>query len=112
VGEALRRGKVKFRERIYSPAVTLWAFLWQTLSADHSCGDAVARVTAWRAAEGLEPCSANTGSYCAARGRLPLRLLRELLHALGARLQAQTPQPWLWKGRHVKVVDGATVSMP
>jgi hypothetical protein len=29
--------KVEFRDRIYSPLVTLWVFLSQVLDADHSC---------------------------------------------------------------------------
>ena len=31
-------------DRIYSPLVTLWVFLGQVLSADHSCRAAVARL--------------------------------------------------------------------
>jgi hypothetical protein len=112
VESALRRCEGAFRDRIFSPAVTRWAFLGQVLGADHSCGDAVARGVAWRAAAGLPPCSANTGSYCQARGRLPLGLLQRLLRGLGARLHAQGPDTWRWKGRVVKVVDGTTVSMP
>lgn len=112
VGEALQRCGVEFRDRVFNPAVTLWAFVWQTLSADHTCGDAVARVVAWRVAQGRRPCSANTGSYCQARARLPLQLLRDLLRHIGAQLHAQMPADWRWKGRSVKVVDGTTVSMP
>ena len=56
---------------IYTPAVTLWIFLSQCLSADHSCRDAVARLNAWRVASGLKPGSADTGAYCTARGDLP-----------------------------------------
>ena len=33
-------------DRIYSPLVTLWVFLGQVLSADHSCRSAVARLIA------------------------------------------------------------------
>ena len=33
---------------VYSPAVTVWVFLSQCLSSDHSCRDAVARLIAWR----------------------------------------------------------------
>ena len=33
---------------IYTPAVTVWVFLSQCLSPDHSCRDAVARLIAWR----------------------------------------------------------------
>lgn len=89
VNEAARRFGASFRDRIYSPAVTLWAFLAQVLGADPSCADAVARVTAWRAAAGLPAYSANTGSYCEARTRLPLGLLQHLLRAIGAQLHAQ-----------------------
>ena len=39
---------------IYTPAVTVWVFLSQCLSPDHSCRDAVARLIAWRLARGSE----------------------------------------------------------
>ena len=58
-------------DRVFSPLVTLWVFLGQVLSADHSCRAAVARLNAHRAARGLKPCSARTGAYCRARQRLP-----------------------------------------
>lgn len=35
-----------FRDRIYTPVITLWMFLGQTLSPDHSCRDAVHRLNA------------------------------------------------------------------
>jgi hypothetical protein len=58
-------------DRIFSPLVTLWVFLGQVLSADHSCRAAVARLIAHRVARGQKPCSAQTGAYCQARKRLP-----------------------------------------
>src|SRR5436190_24244525 len=60
-------------DRIFSPLVTLWVFLGQALSADHSCRAAVARLIAYRVARGQKPCSARTGAYCQARKRLPER---------------------------------------
>ena len=56
---------------IYTPAITVWVFLSQCLSPDHSCRDAVARLIAWRLTQGLPSCSADTGAYCTARGDLP-----------------------------------------
>ena len=44
---------VKYRDRVYSPATTLWSFLSQVLSDDHSCRDAVVRIIAHRASQGL-----------------------------------------------------------
>ena len=47
---------------IYTPEVTIWVFLSQCLSADHSCRDAVARLAAWRVARRLDACCADTGA--------------------------------------------------
>jgi hypothetical protein len=101
-----------FRERIFTPAVTLWTFLSQVLDADHSCRQAVARVVAHRAAHGQRPCSPDTGAYCKARERLPEKLLEELTCGTGRQLLEKAPVSWLWMGRRVKVVDGTSVSMP
>jgi hypothetical protein len=112
VQQALRDQNISFRERIFSPLVTLWVFLSQLLDPDQSCRNAVARLLAYRVSQGLPPCSANTAAYCKAKQRLPEGLLKSLTHSTGQRLHQQTPKRWLWKGRHVKVADGTTLSMP
>ena len=96
---------------IYTPAVTVWVFLSQCLSADHSCRDAVARLIAWRLAEGLSPCSADTGAYCTARGDLPEEALHGLVRETGSQGEDRPPDTWLWHGRKVRVVDGSTITM-
>jgi hypothetical protein len=103
---------VKFRERIYTPAVTLWTFLSQVLSPDHLCLEAVGRLLAWRLSQGKAPCSTDTSSYCDARQRLPVELVKSLVRETGCELQPQAEAAWLWKGRHVKIADGTTVTMP
>jgi len=107
-----RRVRCCFRERIYTPAVTLWTFLSQVLDADHSCRQAVARLLAYRTAQNLPLCSPDTGAYCKARERLPEELLRELTCAAGSELHAQAAPTWRWKGRPVKITDGTGLSMP
>jgi Transposase DDE domain len=97
---------------IYTPAVTVWVFLSQCLSADHSCRDAVARLAAWRTAHGRSPCSPETGAYCTARDALPESACRELVRGTGRELEEQAPPEWLWRGRRVRVVDGSTITMP
>src|SRR5882757_487118 len=62
VGHALTAISACWLDRVYSPLVTLWVFLSQVLSADHSCRGAVARLIAHRAARGQKPCSAKTGA--------------------------------------------------
>jgi hypothetical protein len=101
-----------FRQRIYSPAVTLWVFLTQVLDADPTCQQAVDRLAAFRCAQGLAPCSTDTGAYCKARGRLPETALAQLMRQTGRGLMEQAEGEWLWKGRRVKVVDGTGLSMP
>jgi hypothetical protein len=89
--QVIRQDNVPFRDRLFSPLVTLWVFLSQVLDPDHSCRAAVARLLAWRTVKGLAPCSADTGAYCKARRRLPeavVARLTRLWHRLHDDLQA------------------------
>src|SRR4051794_19386533 len=99
-------------ERIYTPLVTLALFLRQIVDADHSCQAAVEHLAAARIAQGLPPCSEDTGGYCKARQRLPLSLFQRLVARTGGRLQQEAPETWLFHGRTVKIVDGTGCSMP
>lgn len=109
---ALRQVGGSFRLRLYTPALTLWAFLSQLLDPDHSCRQAVARLLAWLAAAGRALCSPRTGAYCKARGRLPEALLARLTRDTGQQALDGADGAWLWKGRIVKVVDGTGISLP
>src|SRR5947209_2960398 len=75
-------------DRIFSPLVTLWVFLGQVLSADHSCRAAVARLLAHRLSQGQSPCSAETGAYCQARQRLPESFFADVARQTGHALEA------------------------
>lgn len=102
----------KTRDRIYTPMVTLAAFLGQIFAPDHSCQAAVDRLIAWRLARGLPACSADTGGYCKARRRLPDELLPRLARDTADRIGDHAPDAWLFHGRRVVIADGTTVSMP
>jgi putative transposase len=99
---------------IYTPALTLWAFLSQALSKDHqrSCRAAVARVLVLLVSLGKPSCSDNTGAYCRARAKLQVAVIRRLTTDVADGCEQRLPTRWLWKGRHVHLVDGTTVSMP
>jgi len=99
-------------DRVYSPLVTLWVFLTQVLSADHSCRGAVARLIAYRVARGQKPCSAKTGAYCQARERLPEKFFSTLARCVGHALDDNAEHNWRWKGRRVYMFDGTTVDLP
>jgi hypothetical protein len=109
---ALDEHGVRFRDRLFNPITTIWGFLSQALSDDHSCRDAVSRILAHRAASGLAPCSPNTASYCDARSRLPTAVLRTLARDTAQQLQETLPKAWKWNGRDVFIADGSYVSMP
>lgn len=110
IDQAMGAARELWQGWIYSPAVTVWVFLAQCLSRDHSCRDAVAQLIAWRTACGLPPCSAETGAYCIARDGLPEEACRQLLRDT-ARPQEKTPSSWLWHGRNVVTGDGSTITM-
>src|SRR5437016_1313642 len=78
VAEALKAVNAFWLDRVYPPLVTLWVFLGQVLSADHSCRAAVARLVAHRVSRGQRPCSAQAGAYCQARKRLPERFFSDV----------------------------------
>ena len=99
-------------DRIFSPLVTLWVFLGQVLSADHSCRAAVAHLIAHRLGRGQKPCSARTGAYCQARKRLPEAFFSETALRTGRALDAGADEGWRWKKRRVYVYDGSSVTMP
>jgi len=109
---AIERHNVRFRERIYTPLVTIWAFLYQVLAPDQSCRAAVARLLAYLCVGGHGTPSPKTDPYCKARQRLPEALLADLARRSGQDLQQQLPSTKLLDGRPIKIVDGTTVSMP
>jgi putative transposase len=106
--------KVSFADQdddIYTPAVTLWAWLSQVLhgGVDRSCLAAVSRVTVLCIALGRKPPSPDTGAYCRARAKLPERVLERIVYSTADGLESRVPTDWLWLDRHVKLADGTTL---
>jgi hypothetical protein len=112
VEQACRHCNHRWRERIYTPWITLGIFLSQILSDDHSCDDAVERFQKFRYDQGLPAVAPETSSYCEARQRLPEGLTWELVRRTGQAIQDQAKDAWLFHGRSVKIIDGSTVTMP
>jgi len=53
--DVLNEHGVKYRDRLFNPITTIWGFLSQVLSEDHSCRDAVSRIIAHVAVNSVEP---------------------------------------------------------
>lgn len=112
VESCCRRWNHSWRERSYTPWITLSLFLSQVLSDDHSCDDAVDRFQKYRCDQGLPAVSPATTSYCEARQRLPENVVWELVRQTGGSIHEKANRAWLFHGRSVKIVDGSTVIMP
>ena len=109
-----RHGNLFGVGRIYSTAVMLWSFLGQVLrdGKEASCQSAVARVVAYQEQRGAASPTSDTGDYCRARNKLSEAALRDVSVEVAAEMQQQAPDEWLWKGKHAKLVDGFTFTMP
>lgn len=101
----------EWRSRIFTPLVTLWAFLGQVLNADSSCRQAVARVLTYLSATSGLNGSHDPSAYCRARKRLPEKLLPRLADMVAEKLAAKVPTKRLWRGHRVKLVDGSSAAM-
>jgi len=99
---------------VYTLGTTLWAFVCQVLSdgKDSSCRAAVARIVVHQQVAALHVPTADTGDYCRARAKLEENGIRDLVREVADELEARVVSAWLWHGRHVKLVDGFTFTMP
>jgi hypothetical protein len=100
------------RERLFPPTETLSMFLAQSLSSDGSCRQVVNDAMVKRVISGLEPGKTNTGGYCKARARLPIEMVATLAIEVGEIVADGAASQWHWRGRPVRLVDGATVTLP
>jgi len=99
---------------IYTTAIMVWAFLAQVLrdGKEASCQSAVAHVVSYCKLAGLDPPTSDTGDYCRARAKLSEAALHEVSCEVAEELEESADEQWLWKGRHAKLIDGFTFTMP
>lgn len=98
------------RKRVFTPALTFWAWLSQALDPQSSCRRALCRVQSLCATKGFASISNDTAAYCRARLRLPARLLLAVFKHL---TQAVTRAAGdFGGGGRLLVMDGTTVTMP
>ena len=102
----------EYRQRVFCPLVTLWAWLSQCLSQDKSLNEAVTRILAHRVATGLPACSASSASYSDARSRFPLPVMVRLAKQIGRNVHNSADGAWHWRDQEVFLVDGTGLSMP
>ena len=101
-----------WRDRFWTPLLTIQTFLLQVLHAGSSCRAAVAMALGQQAAAQQAHASGDPSAYCQARSRLPLEVLRHGVRTVGRKLQSCLDELHRWCGRRVWLVDGTTSSMP
>jgi hypothetical protein len=111
IESVLQTQAVQYRPILYTPMVTIWAWLSQVWDSDKSLSQGVSRVIAWMAEAQAPLPSSDTGGYSKARKRLPLKVISALLHQSGVALTAQVKPQHTWCGRVVKAFDGTSVQM-
>jgi hypothetical protein len=96
--------------------VVFWAFLDQVQTPMGSCREAVRKVMAFACRkhphQRIAAMSPDSSAYCQARSKISLELMDEISTHLVERMQRNIPKDALWHARHVKLVDGTSVSMP
>jgi hypothetical protein len=111
---------VEFRDRVFNPVTTIWGFLSQVLSEDHSGRDAVSRIIAHRSANGMTVCSPNTASYCDARSRIctaarpvdRVRLIDAMLTTIAYHRVGDRPGRWEPRARKRRPKPAARLTQP
>lgn len=101
-------------DAIYSTSVVLWAFLAQVLrdGKEASCQAAVACVVSYCEITNHDSPTDDTGDYCRARAKLNESALHELSNEVASEMESAADESWLWKGLHLKLIDGFTFTMP
>ena len=101
-------------DAVFSTPIVLWAFLAQVLrdGKGAACAAAVADIATYSQQAERPTPSGDTGDYCRARAKLDLDTLRTLVRQAARQLDAAARDDWLWHGRHAKLVDGFTFTMP
>lgn len=108
--EIVAEEEVHGRECFFTPLMTVWGWLWQTLRAG-SCWEAALECMKWALRRGQKAPAPENGAYGKARCRLPERLVSRIVRETGRKISAQA-DGWQWQGHRVRLVDGTTTTMP
>ena len=99
------------RQRHFGQLIVFWAWLAQILELNASCSRAVRLIQSWYLSAKIRAPKNNTGSYCKARIRLSLDLLKSVFDQVNefARRQVRTEDQW--HGFNLKAIDGSSVTL-
>jgi len=104
--------KQNSRDRDYTRWRTFWCMLWQSLNPQASGREVVRQLQALFQLQGGPQISEEDAAYCRARARLPLSEFPKALKATAQAAQQHACPATFLQARTLKVVDGATVTLP
>ncbi len=107
-----------FYERIFTPLIVVWCFIFQRLNADHKLDAVVSHVSDGAVdhlddrgrvpvSERIE--SESTAAYSKARKRMPLAVLKGVTRRIAQAAQEQLGEGARWHGHRVYLLDGTTL---
>lgn len=104
--------EIHFRERNFTPAITLGLFVCQILSRGDACSTVMAQFNRERKRQGLFPVSEDGTGYAKARAKLTVELIDRLSSKVVKLSQDQSLSQWKWKGLDVYLVDAMVLRAP
>ena len=116
----LKQLGVRYRRRIYTPAVVLWLMIWQRLQPRATLSHAVRHLVQGPGRSLLSDCrrvqqgcvSAAAGGYCQSIQKLPKLVPQAVTQDIVQRLSQQIGEPWPGLAGPVYLVDGSTLQLP
>lgn len=118
IRELYKETRKKYYERVLSPLLLLWGFIFQRLNPDHSCDAAWSYLSSdsiqnrFGLEKGTEqPLSESTSAYCQARQRLPLDVAKKVLIHTAKIIGQKAGEDGLWCSRRVNLLDGSTLQL-
>ena len=112
VKAASAKENLVFKKSIDTLFITICEFIAQILDPDPSCRAEAARLIVRLSSNSRRSCAPETGTYCEARKRIPVNVIKELVRQSSSKIDADGAAHRIWKGRRVVIIDGSTVSMP
>ncbi|WP_157823185.1 transposase [Psychromonas sp. MB-3u-54] len=107
----INKATSNYRDRIFTPTLTLAMFIKQALSFDRSCTRVVNEFIIDNIDDLLKNISKSTGSFCRSRQKLPLELIQELVRYTGRAVNEKIDNKKRIKGS-IYLIDGTTFTLP
>lgn len=112
IHRACDKFNLQFRDRYFTPAITLSLFVSQVLSRGDACSTVIAGFNRDRKRQGLSAVCEDASAFCKARSRLPVELIDHLSSRVREIERDKMQSDWKWKGLNVYLVDGFVLRAP